>query len=182
MRLFIGVAPDRATQHFLDITCQHLERLGLPRDCRWITQPNRHLTLAFLGETDAIHLEAIEDGLRKIAATLPFCHGEIVSTHPFPKVHAKMLAAELLPNPLLAKLHQQCCALMRDIGKQPERKTFRPHFTLARSRQGFTHPHPIATAFTCTLDNLTLYQSHLAPGGSQYHRILSIPLEGHPLD
>lgn len=176
LRLFIGIAPDSATQRFFDATCQHIERLGLPRDLRWITHANRHLTLTFLGETDAVFLETIEGLLREIAATAPTCYGEIVSTHPFPKNRAKMLAAELLPNPELAKLQQQCSTLMRTIGKQPERKTFRPHFTLARSRLGFARPQPIATAFTCRLDNLTLYHSLLTAGSSQYRPLLSLPL------
>ncbi|WOX05365.1 RNA 2',3'-cyclic phosphodiesterase [Microbulbifer pacificus] len=180
LRLFIGIAPDRATQRFLDATCQHLERQGLPHSSRWITHANRHLTLAFLGDTNAEHLDTIEHCLREIAAAAPTCYGEIVSTHPFPKMRAKLLAAELLPNPQLVELQQQCSALMRAIGKQPERKTFRPHFTLARSGSGFARPQPLATAFTCTLDNLTLYHSLLAPGGSQYRPLLSLPLKGHP--
>ncbi|HEY8569756.1 RNA 2',3'-cyclic phosphodiesterase [Microbulbifer sp.] len=180
LRLFIGIAPDRATQRFLDATCEHLERQGLPRSSRWVSSANRHLTLAFLGETNAEHLHTIEHCLRQIASVAPPCHGEIVSTHPFPKIRAKLLAAELLPNPQLTELQQQCCTLMRAIGKQPERKTFRPHFTLARSRSGFTLPQPLATAFTCRLDNLTLYHSLLAPGGSQYRPLLSLHLEGQP--
>lgn len=180
LRLFIGVAPDSATQRFLDATCHHIAQQGLPRDHRWISHANRHLTLTFLGDTDATHLDLIEDRLRSIAATSPICYGEIVSTHPFPKNRAKMLAAELLPNPPLAKLQQKCKALMRAVGKPPERKTFRPHFTLARSQRGFAGPQPVTTAFTCRLDNLTLYRSLPAPTGSQYEVLLSLPLEGAP--
>ncbi len=67
---------------------------------------------------------------------------------------------------------------MSATGKKPERKSFRPHFTLARSAAGFSQPAPIPADFTCALDNLTLYQSLLAPGGSQYRPLLTLPLTG----
>ncbi|MCK7597459.1 RNA 2',3'-cyclic phosphodiesterase [Microbulbifer sp. CAU 1566] len=181
VRLFIGVAPDTATQRFLDATCHHCQQLRLPRDHRWISHNNRHLTLAFLGDTSCQQLDTIETILRDIASSTAASYGQIVSTHPFPKDRAKMLAAELLPNPELSALHQHCRDLMTAIGKQPERKSFRPHFTLARSNHGFTRLPPLVTDFACRLGNLTLYHSLLAPGGSQYHPLISLPLEGSPL-
>lgn len=180
IRLFIGVAPDAATQHFLDAISKHCERQGMPRDYRWISHSNRHLTLAFLGETEARWLDTIADRLQEIAGKHFSCNGQIVATHPFPKARAKMLAAELLPTPELATLQRECSALMAAIGKQPERKSFRPHFTIARSRLGFGRLTPIPAEFTCNLNNLTLYHSLLAPGGSQYSPLLALPLQNAP--
>ena len=178
VRLFVGIAPDAATQRFLDATCMHLAGLKLPRDCRWISDSNRHLTLAFLGDTEPRHLQTIERLLQETARQTPPCSGQIVSTHPFPRDRAKMLAAELLPTPALANLHRKCQAIMSFIGKQPERKSFRPHFTLARSRSGFARLPATPADFICTLSNITLYHSLLAPGGSQYQPLLSLTLEG----
>ncbi|WP_231757080.1 RNA 2',3'-cyclic phosphodiesterase [Microbulbifer elongatus] len=178
IRLFIGIAPDADTQHFLDGICCEAGQRGLPKKVRWISHTNRHLTLAFLGETDPDHLETIEQSLAGIASGSPPLCGKIVSAHPFPRARAAMFAAELLPSPALTRLHRACQALMHAIGKAPERKTFRPHFTLARSRSGFSRPAPIPADFTCILDNLTLYQSLLAPEGSQYRSLLTLPLCG----
>ncbi|WP_299593396.1 RNA 2',3'-cyclic phosphodiesterase [uncultured Microbulbifer sp.] len=178
VRLFVGIAPNRATQRFLDITCMHLESLRLPRDSRWISEPNRHLTLVFLGDTELRHLATIEQILQEVALSTPACTGQIVSTHPFPRDRGKMLAAELPPTPPLTGLHEKCRAMVRAIGKQPERKSFRPHFTLARSRTGFSRMSAVPADFICALDNLTLYHSLLAPGGSQYQPLLSLPLKG----
>lgn len=180
LRLFIGIAPDAATQRFLDATCVHVQGLKLPRDCRWVGGSNRHLTLAFLGDTEPRHLQTIEDALREIAMETPPCCGQIVSTHPFPRDRAKMLAAELLPTPALAALHGRCREIMTTIGKAPERKSFRPHFTLARSRSGFSRLPAAPADFICALDNLTLYHSLLAPGGSQYQPLLSLSLGNTP--
>ena len=176
VRLFVGVAPDAATQRFLDATCAHLQGLRMPRDCRWIGGSNRHLTLAFLGDTEPRHLQTIEGALQEIAMETPPCSGQIVSTHPFPRDRAKMLAAELLPTPALAALHGKCREMMTTIGKAPERKSFRPHFTLARSRSGFSRLPAVPADFICALNNLTLYHSLLAPGGSQYQPLLSLSL------
>ena len=178
VRLFIGIAPDRNTQRFLDAVCAEGEQRGMPRKFRWISHSNRHLTLAFLGETDPAHLETIERRLTDIAAHTPPTNARIVSAHPFPKTRGNLFAAELLPSPVLSTLHQSCQALMRAIGKTPERKSFRPHFTLARSPIGFSRPTPIPADFSCELNNLTLYHSLLAPGGSQYQPLLSLPLSG----
>ena len=178
IRLFIGIAPDAAMQRFLDATVAHCRRLAVPRKLRWLSHGNRHLTLAFLGETPETQLPLIEALLSGIAHCTAPLQGTIVSTHPFPKSRSKLLAAELLPNPALMTLHARCGDLMRQIGKQPEGTTFRPHFTLARSRGGFSRLPPLQTEHQCNLDNIVLYQSLLAPGGSQYQPLLRFPLDG----
>ncbi|WP_197023758.1 RNA 2',3'-cyclic phosphodiesterase [Microbulbifer sp. HZ11] len=178
IRLFVGVTPDQSTQRFLDGICREAKLRGIPRKVRWTSHGNRHLTVVFLGETDPSHLDAIEQRMEEIASLSPPLCGRIVSAHPFPKKRAALFAAELLPSPGLTDLHQACQALMSATGKKPERKSFRPHFTLARSTAGFSQPAPIPADFTCALDNLTLYQSLLAPGGSQYRPLLTLPLTG----
>ncbi|MBY6212150.1 RNA 2',3'-cyclic phosphodiesterase [Microbulbifer agarilyticus] len=178
VRLFIGIAPDKNTQRFLDGICAAREQQGMPRKFRWTSHTNRHLTLAFLGDTDPAHLDTIEIRLKDIAQHTAPLDGRIVSTHPFPKARARLFAAELLPSQRLLELHQACQALMRAIGKAPEKKTFRPHFTLARSPGGFCSLLPVPTDFICHLNNITLYHSLLAPGGSQYQPLLTLPLTG----
>nr|WP_010132861.1 RNA 2',3'-cyclic phosphodiesterase [Microbulbifer agarilyticus] len=178
LRLFIGIAPDKNTQRFLDGICAAREQQGMPRKLRWISHTNRHLTLAFLGDTDPAHLDTIEVRLKDIARHTAPLDGRIVSTHPFPKPRARMFAAELLPSQRLLDLHQACQALMRAIGKTPEKKAFRPHFTLARSPGGFSSQLPEPTDHICHLSDITLYHSLLAPGGSQYQPLLTLPLAG----
>ncbi|SDZ76943.1 RNA 2',3'-cyclic phosphodiesterase [Microbulbifer marinus] len=170
-RLFIGIRPDTRTQQFLDgLTSQAKRQLGSDkRDrIRWTSHANRHLTLAFLGETPDRLIPQIEQRLAQIATAQPRCSGRIVSLNPFPQRRSSLLAAELLTNPDLDKLHQSCRELMMDLGMKPERATYRPHVTLARSRRGFARLEPLMLEYTMPIDNLVLYQSHVAPGGSQY--------------
>lgn len=90
----------------------------------------------------------------------------------------KLLAAELLPNPDLDRLHERCRQLMAKLGMRPENATYRPHFTLARRARGFADLQPLTADFIAPLDNIVLYQSLMAPGGSQYVPIHEVKLEG----
>lgn len=170
-RLFIGVRPDKRTQQFLDgLVNQCKQQLGSDkRDrTRWTSHANRHLTLAFLGETPDRLIPAIEERLARIAASLPACSGRIVSLGSFPRRRAPLLAAELLTNPKLDRLHEQCRQLMVELGMKPEGAAYRPHITLARNRRGFARLEPVMLDHTLSVDNIILYQSHQVPGGSQY--------------
>lgn len=182
-RLFIGIRPDARTQQFLDgLTSQTKQQLGPDkRDrTRWTSHANRHLTLAFLGETPDGLIPQIEESLAQIANVLPRCSGRIVSLNPFPQRRSALLAAELLTNPDLDKLHEHCRELMMKLGMKPERATYRPHITLARNRRGFAQLDPVMLDHTMPVDNIVLYQSQTAPGGSQYLPLFEALLEEAP--
>ena len=179
VRLFIGVRPDAHTQHFLDGLVGHAKHLlgGGKRDsARWTSHSNRHLTLAFLGETPNHLVVSIEEKLIGIGQNAAACQGRIAVLQPFPKLRSRLLAAELLTNPELDRLHEQCRQLMRELGMKPESATYRPHVTLGRSPRGFSRLEPQALDFVMNIDNLVLYESRLAPGGSQYQPLLEIAL------
>ncbi|WP_346839670.1 RNA 2',3'-cyclic phosphodiesterase [Microbulbifer sp. SAOS-129_SWC] len=170
-RLFVGVRPDARAQRFFDglqAHCRSLPGAAGRHHPRWTGHANRHLTLAFLGDTPASLLPALEEQLQQLAASTPRCSGRIVALAPFPQRRSRLLAAELLTNPALDRLHEGCRQVMRTLGMKPESATYRPHFTLARNRRGFAGFEPIALDFCVQLDNIVLYESLLAPGGSQY--------------
>lgn len=182
VRLFIGVRPDGHTQHFLDGLVGHAKHLlgGGKRDsARWTSHSNRHLTLAFLGETPSHLVVSIEEKLIGIAQNTAACQGRIAALQPFPKRRSRLLAAELLTNPELDRLHEHCRQLMRELGMKPESASYRPHVTLGRNPRGFSRLEPQAIDFIMNIDNLVLYESRLAPGGSQYHPLLEISLTPH---
>lgn len=170
-RLFIGIRPDARTQHFLDGLTGHCKRqlkADRLKSSRWTSHSNRHLTLAFLGETPDELIPQIEERLRQIAGQFSPCQGRVVSLQPFPQRRSRLLAAEMLTNPELDRLHEACRQLMIDLGMRAESAAYRPHFTLARNRNGFAGFEPLATDFVADLGNIVLYQSQLAAGGSQY--------------
>jgi len=181
LRLFIGVRPDAYAQRYFDgleTHCRALPAIGGRNNTRWTRHANRHLTLAFLGDTPASLLPALRDGLRQIAANNSHCDGRIVTLTPFPQRRSRLLAAELLTNPHLDRLHEACRQLLRKLGLTPESAAYRPHFTLARNRRGFRAFEPLPLDFTVQLDNIVLYESLLAPGGSQYRPLEEEALQG----
>lgn len=182
-RLFIGVRPDDDTQHFLDGLVGHCKRqleTGQLESTRWTSHRNRHLTLAFLGETPDGLIPRIANRLQQIAGRQSRCVGRIVSLHPFPQPRSRLLAAEMLANPELDRLHEACRRLMLELGMQPESAAYRPHFTLARNRRGFPGFEPLPVDFIAPLDNVVLYQSQPAAGGSQYLPLYEAQLAGPP--
>ena len=180
-RLFIGVRPDAPTQRFLDglvAQCRTLSGAARRDQTRWTSHANRHLTLAFLGETAETLLAPLERELGQLAAGLPSCSGRIVTLTPFPQRRSRLLAAEMLTNPGLDRLHEGCRQLMIGLGLKPESAAYRPHFTLGRSRRGFAGFEPVPVDFTAQLTNIALYESVMAPGGSQYHPLWEGALAG----
>ncbi|MCW8128280.1 RNA 2',3'-cyclic phosphodiesterase [Microbulbifer halophilus] len=182
-RLFIGVRPDADTQHFLDGLVGHCKRqleTGQLESTRWTSHLNRHLTLAFLGETPDGLIPRIANRLQQIAGRQPRCEGRIAFLQPFPQRRSRLLAAELLTNPELDRLHEACRRLMMELGMRPESAAYRPHFTLARNRRGFPGFEPLPADFIAALDNLVLYRSRPAAGGSQYLPLYEAQLAGAP--
>ncbi|AOS97660.1 2',5' RNA ligase family [Microbulbifer aggregans] len=180
-RLFIGIRPTADTQLFLDSLVNHCrQQLGqsAERDVRWTSQANRHLTLAFLGETPAELIPPLEAGILDIADRIQACQARVVTLQPFPKSRSRLLAAELLPNPDLDRLHECCRGLMKQLDLEPESAAYRPHFTLGRNRRGFSRLPPVMLDRIVDLDNIVLYQSRMTPGGSQYHPLLEAELSG----
>ncbi|GAA5525595.1 RNA 2',3'-cyclic phosphodiesterase [Microbulbifer aestuariivivens] len=178
-RLFIGIRPAPDTQVFLDTLVAHCrQQLGRSSESamRWTSQANRHLTLAFLGETPSELVPALEAGIIEIAAQSRPCQARAVTLHPFPRSRSRLLAAELLTNPDLDRLHRLCRELMIQLGLVPESAAYRPHFTLGRNQRGFPRFQPVALDRVVELNNIVLYESRLAPGGSQYHPLLEAEL------
>lgn len=184
VRLFIGIRPDTRTQRFLEGLASHAQQMtgnDKQSSLRWISHSNRHLTLAFLGETPISLIPVIEGQLRQMGEELPACDSRIVTLSPFPQQRSRLLAAELLTNPALDRLHERCRQLMIGLGMKPESASYRPHFTLARSKRGLSRFEPLPVDFTVRLDNLVLYQSLMAPGGSQYQPLLEVSLRDTPV-
>jgi RNA 2',3'-cyclic 3'-phosphodiesterase len=138
-----------------------------------------HLTLCFLGSRPVSEIDAL-------AATIPGCAGhacELALGAPvwLPARRPRSLAVEVHDHDgELGRLHDDLeSALARACGWEPERRRFRAHVTVARVRGGDRRrrrgeqaepwpelpPTPQASFFG---ESLTLYRSHLGPGGATY--------------
>ncbi|WP_444885426.1 RNA 2',3'-cyclic phosphodiesterase [Microbulbifer sp. PSTR4-B] len=180
-RLFIGIKPDVASQAFLDeITtlCQKQLKGTSTSHIRWTTPNNWHLTLAFLGSIPKEKIPQLKQGLIELAHCKRSFQSRICSLTPFPKQHSKILAVELALNPNLTELHEECRQFIGELGMEPENQEYRPHITLARSRnkEGFRHITPRNLNSSVLVENVILYESVPQTGKSHYHSLLKVPL------
>lgn len=153
----------------------------------WVKPDGVHVTLAFLGWQNPERLPVLRDALT----------GTVRGHRPF---ELKLGKLELFPNPRepkvlvlglagqieeLQSLHDSLSTCCRDAGFSVEAQPFRPHLTLARikSRKGLggltalVRSHAAIAKGDFAVANLTLFQSHMGPGGSTYTLLNQFPLQ-----
>jgi 2'-5' RNA ligase len=140
MRLFVALEPPAEALAELEAAVAPL-RPGWP-GLRWASQERWHVTLAFLGEVDQARLEPLGVRLERAAARH---RGSLVrigrgGAFPGPR-KARILCAHIEGErgelAELAALAASVAAGARRAGAPPpdEGRRYRPHLTLARSRQ-----------------------------------------------
>jgi 2'-5' RNA ligase len=168
MRCFVAAWP---TGSMLDV----LHAVDRPdiAGLRWTTPDQWHVTLRFLGEVADAEAPALtaalRDGLADVAASLATAGpattelgGQLV----IPVAGVDDLAAAVV-------------AATGPFGDAPERRRFRGHFTLARTKRGSVIPRdllgrPIAGEWT--VDAVALVRSHLEPTGARYEDLARVDL------
>ncbi len=154
------------------------------RGVRWVRPSGIHLTLKFLGSTDAGLVPSILSGLDQAlsGAQSPQLALSRLGTFPNsgnPRVLWAGVTGEL---DILEGLHRRVETLMVGLGWAAERRPFRPHLTVGRVRDHASGAdrRRIATAITdCSIPRLPtwrpnvvrLYQSELTPRGAIYSNL-----------
>ena len=152
---------------------------------RWMPADMLHLTLVFLGETEAASVPAIERALREVAVDHePYdaATGEAggrVDDRP----GARRGGVAWLK---LSGGAAETAALSLDAdgalgsGTYDDRRRPRPHLTVARivTSDALTALRPIAAGNTVRwrVDRMVLFRSHTGPRGSRYEELATLPL------
>lgn len=130
-----------------------------------VRDANLHLTLVFLGPTDATRLAAYKAAL----VDLPVPALELVLDRygywPVPRIlwlGSSQTPPELYE--LVADLHRR----LRGCGFVPERRAFQAHMTLARKFPGPAPEHPPAVPIRWSIGQVALIESLLGKHGSEY--------------
>ena len=197
MRTFIAIEIPLALKNQLRIEQNRLRELpalrGLPYVLRWTNPDNLHLTLRFLGETDANQRQQLEEGLAKIAAR----HG------PFPLAPSRLGCFNSWKNlrvlwlgiggesEALHAVQSEVELLARQVGFTPERKRFSPHITFARAARNAQRSDLRAASeqlrraaaqefhqswIEWRVDELHLIRSVLGRGGAAYFNLATSSL------
>jgi 2'-5' RNA ligase len=158
-------------------------------DFHWTREENLHITLAFLGELDepgiAILNEAVNRGIQK-KYPISICTGTIFTLPQGRPANVLALGIEQ-GKEAIAGLAADVEKRLTDLGKQknypfrqPERRTFVPHITLARRGNVPLKLSPeernTLIQVQGTIDTLTVFKSDLGRNGPVY-----TPLSVYPL-
>ena len=149
----------------------------------WTKPENLHVTLKFLGDTDAPTEASLVQTLQRIAAetppfTLRFAGPELLGK----RVVSIKIASD---TPTVFSLEQRIDTECERLGFKREGRRFHPHLTLARIRDPraaaplsgrFLQTELLPVAFDVT--HITLYESTLTPSGSIYKTVVRIESHG----
>jgi len=150
----------------------------------WVRPENLHITLLFIGDTEAGKIGELGDILRERAGELSPQQLTMLGFELFPSVNPRLLWVKL--KGAGKDLFSFPGALAKDIiplGLKPDMKPLKLHITMARIKQQFQAWQEReflssslgSEPFTC--NKITLYKSELRPAGPVYTALEHIELK-----
>ena len=183
LRTFIALPLPPEWVEALDAVISQLDQSS-SGGVRWVKPSGIHLTLKFLGATDAALapriLAGLQDGMRDAASPRLSLSG--LGTFPNARNPRVVWAGVSGDTDALADLHARAETVATGLGWKPERRPFRPHLTLGRVRDqaSATQKRSIMDAISGTrvpatapwqADTARLYRSDLTPQGAIYSNL-----------
>lgn len=169
MRLFLGIPLPSTTTATLSAISSRLR--STTDGLRWSTPESWHITLQFLGNTDARQYDCLIAQLQRLRhPPIPI---NFAPMGIFDRVGVFFVGIHTTP--ALLSLQQQVTATTAHCGFIAESRPYHPHITLARRKaagqglrtlKSLTQTTPTLPAFTT--DVFLLYQSTPTPTGSRY--------------
>jgi RNA 2',3'-cyclic 3'-phosphodiesterase len=154
----------------------------------WVRPEKRHLTLKFLGDTAPERVDSLRVACDEVAKRNRAFAMHVEGVGAFPNFRrARVLWTGVDQEPRLELLHHDVEVAGEVIGFEIEGRAFRPHITLARirapldaerHRQLAKLARRVDFSATVPVTEITLFESTLAQGGSQYRRLHVASLQG----
>ncbi len=189
LRAFIAIELPKQLQDALEKQTTRL-RQSLGDDfVRWIPTQNMHLTLKFIGNIAASHVDFLKQLIAQTADSHSQFDLQISGIGSFPNSkRARILWAGIHAPAELASLQKSLEAGTTRLGYEKEERPFSPHLTLGRVRQnidptGLQKIHTTLDSIqlgnigSTRVDSIHLYKSELHTSGSVYTKLFSAPLK-----
>ncbi|MCL4872106.1 MAG: RNA 2',3'-cyclic phosphodiesterase [Anaerolineae bacterium] len=174
MRLFIAITLPEPVAAALHNYTQGLAQQVPSRTVKWVEAQNLHLTLVFLGETDASKIRLVQAVMNVAAASFPPFSLQTTTLGCFPgQARPRTIWAGLAGELKAAQsLKQTLDAGLEPLGWPPEKRPFAPHLTLGRvkderGRVPLPWGEPIPTS-PIPVTAIHLIESQLRPAGPLY--------------
>ena len=169
MRLFVALDLPWELRQLLSLMAGG----GIP-GARWVSPENYHLTLRFIGETQAPKAEDIDLALSAIRAReFSLTLAGVGSFAKGGRVNSLWVGVER--NPVLDHLRTKIETALQRVGVDPERRRFTPHVTLARldnaveaKLAAFVQAQNLFRAEPVAVGHFTLFSSQLGKEQSVY--------------
>jgi 2'-5' RNA ligase len=186
VRLFFAIELGEALLDRLHETTAPL-RAEAP-ELAWVPRERCHLTLKFLGEVGEEAAPKLIDAAERAAALHPPLEMSVRELGAFPNFRrARVVWIGVEQEPRLELLHHDLELACEREGFEVEGRPFRPHITLARVRAPLPVERMRALARMARtvrmramvpVEQITLFESTLAPDGARYRRIHAASLGG----
>ncbi len=180
LRLFIAIPLSREVEQALGRIIGDLS--STPAKVKWVEPHNIHMTIRFLGDTGESLIPALKQLINEAAAHATPCHVKLSRLGAFPNLtRPRVIWAgfdESSPLTPLQSIAEKIELGVRQLGFEPESKSFKPHLTLARVKfpDGLqrlcemVRTYPFAP-IDVSLDRLVLFKSTLTPRGPVYEKL-----------
>lgn len=155
---------------------------------RWAPAQNMHLTIKFLGEIAASHVDFLKQMLAREADAHPQFDLQIGGLGSYPTSRRPRILWVGLHAPAgLTALQKSIEAGTSRLGYEQEELAFSPHLTIGRVRQNISPADlskiraamdniQLGNIGTARVDSVHLIRSELKPNGSVYTKLFSAPL------
>jgi 2'-5' RNA ligase len=182
MRVFLAIDIDERLRRRLGDLSRDLR--SHTRRARWVRPEALHLTLRFFGEISPLTADSLGRKLSEALAGLPAFSLEFFGCGVFPErrnPRVLWVGVRSAPKPL-HELQRKAEAAAIALGFAPEGRDFEPHLTIARFRGPERGIEAVLSKYreislgTLSVEEATLYQSHLSPAGSRYEPLRRFPL------
>ncbi|MBI4508104.1 MAG: RNA 2',3'-cyclic phosphodiesterase [Deltaproteobacteria bacterium] len=185
-RLFLAVNLSIATTRRIADAVARMRAMsgGMPIRVSFVPPANLHVTLKFLGWTNAEAIEPIKDQVR--AGLLGRKGFELVARGigAFPNdKNARILWVGIEdPSGALAQLTVDVESWMTRLGYEPEAREFSPHVTIGRVKEGrgaeaILQPFHATEFGTSLIREVVLYESRMRSSGSEYLVVARFPVD-----
>ncbi len=178
LRLFVGIFPSQSAQEKLNQEAQNCSK-KLQTEVRLLAPEVLHLTVKFIGNVDETRLNELITAFLKARGKLPNASLQIKQFKLFPcHRQPRVLVAQIERSPELQYIFQFFNRSFSNLGVISERRSFKPHITVARARRWqqetiLTAPVPLVVE---PITSVSLIHSKLTPEGAKYNILSSISL------
>jgi 2'-5' RNA ligase len=187
-RLFLAVNLSLATTKKIADAIARMQKIAEGKlRVLWVTPPNLHVTLKFLGWAHADVIDPVRDHVREAVKARKGFELGARGGGGFPNDHAARVLWVGVQDPsgTLAKLAAELEDRMEKLGFEREQRAYHPHVTVGRVKEGKGADEVLAPIKdvdfgTSLVRDVVLYESVMRSKGSEYLPVFRVPLDAPP--